>query len=217
MPRTDLNGLHAFRTVAEERSLTRPAAQPGVSPSALSRILRGLEARLGLPLLTRTTRSVALTETGERLLGNLDAPSYFSRHPRPRRPQDLTEHSCINLRQQTSGGLYAWELEKGRHELRVRVGGQLVFNVTPMILKAALAGFSLACLFEDQVQAHLADGRLVRVLADLGGEAAAALAAQFRPYLQEPPPSMVDQSGSCRLGLHVITLVSSHDMEIVCL
>src|SRR3954471_15609601 len=71
MPRMDLNDLQAFRAVAQERSFTRAAAQLGVSPSALSQALRGLEARLGLRLLARTTRSVAPTEAGERLLGSL--------------------------------------------------------------------------------------------------------------------------------------------------
>ncbi|MBU8539004.1 LysR family transcriptional regulator [Falsiroseomonas tokyonensis] len=71
MPQADLNDLRAFRAVAEARSFTRAAAQLGVSPSALSQTLRGLEARLGLRLLTRTTRSVSATEAGERLLGTL--------------------------------------------------------------------------------------------------------------------------------------------------
>ena len=264
MPRTDLNDLAAFLAVAHERSFTRAAAQLGVSQSALSQTVRGLEARLGLRLLTRTTRSVTPTEAGERLLRTLGpafdqieaglsalgelrekpagtiritagehsaetllwpalqrllpdypdikvevevdhtlidlaagrydagvrlgeqvaedmiavrigpemrmavvgAPSYFARHPQPKTPQDLTAHTCINLRLPTLGGLYAWELEKGRREVRVRVEGQLVFNVAPLILKAALAGFGLACVFEDQVQEHLSSGQLVRVLAD---------------------------------------------------
>jgi DNA-binding transcriptional LysR family regulator len=68
MPRPNLNDLLAFLAVARERSFTRAAAQLGVSQSALSQTLRGLEARLGLRLLTRTTRSVAPTEAGERLL-----------------------------------------------------------------------------------------------------------------------------------------------------
>jgi DNA-binding transcriptional LysR family regulator len=264
MPREGFNDLLAFLAVARERSFTRAAAQIGVSQSALSHTIRGLEERLGLRLLTRTTRSVAPTEAGERLLralgpafdqidstlaglsefrekpsgtiritasehaaeallwpaleqflpaypdikveidvdntltdivvGRYDAgvrlgeqvakdmvavrigpemrmavvgaPSYFTRHPRPKTPQDLTEHSCINLRLPTLGGLYAWELEKGRSELRVRVEGQLVFNVAPLLLKAALAGFGLAFMFEEQVRADLDNGRLVRVLAD---------------------------------------------------
>ena len=69
MPRRNINSLLAFRAVAEERSFTRAAAQVGVSPSALSHTIRALEERLGLRLLTRTTRSVAPSEAGERLLG----------------------------------------------------------------------------------------------------------------------------------------------------
>ena len=68
MPRTDLNDLLAFLAVARERSFTRAAAQLGVSQSALSQTVRGLEAGLGIRLLTRTTRSVATTKAGERLL-----------------------------------------------------------------------------------------------------------------------------------------------------
>ena len=62
------NDLLAFLAVARERSFTRAAAQLGVSQSALSHTIRGLEARLGVRLLARTTRSVAPTEAGERLL-----------------------------------------------------------------------------------------------------------------------------------------------------
>src|SRR6516225_7565636 len=64
----NLNGLIAFLAVARERSFTRAAAQLGVSQSALSQTIRGLETRLGLRLLSRTTRSVAPTEAGERLI-----------------------------------------------------------------------------------------------------------------------------------------------------
>ncbi len=68
MPRENVNDLLAFLAVARERSFTRAAAKLGVSQSALSHTIRGLEARLGLRLLARTTRSVASTEAGERLL-----------------------------------------------------------------------------------------------------------------------------------------------------
>jgi DNA-binding transcriptional LysR family regulator len=264
MPRTDLNDIVAFLAVARERSFTRAAARLGVSQSALSQTLRGLEARLGLRLLTRTTRSVAPTEAGERLLraagprldeidaelaalselrdkpsgtiritahdhavktilwpalekllpdhpdikveividygltdivaGRYDAgvrsgemvakdmiavrigpdmrsavvgaPAYFAKRTRPKTPQDLTAHACINLRLPTHGGLYAWEFTKAGRELRVRVEGQLVFNATAPMLDAALAGFGLAYLPEDDVKQHIAEGRLVRVLAD---------------------------------------------------
>lgn len=68
MPRQTITDLLAFRAIARERSFTRAAAQIGVSTSALSHTIRGLEERLGIRLLTRTTRSVVPTETGERLL-----------------------------------------------------------------------------------------------------------------------------------------------------
>jgi DNA-binding transcriptional LysR family regulator len=68
MSRANVNDLLAFLAVAREASFTRAAAKLGVSQSALSHTIRGLEARLGLRLLTRTTRSVAPTEAGERLL-----------------------------------------------------------------------------------------------------------------------------------------------------
>ncbi|MBO9538363.1 LysR family transcriptional regulator [Herbaspirillum sp.] len=68
MKNIDLNVLRAFFVVARERSFTRAAAQLGVSQSALSHSMRGLEEKLKLRLLTRTTRGVSLTEAGERLL-----------------------------------------------------------------------------------------------------------------------------------------------------
>src|SRR3954454_4769291 len=68
MQRGNLNDLLAFVTVGQESSFTKAAAKLGVSQSALSHTIRGLEERLGLRLLTRTTRSVAPTEAGERLL-----------------------------------------------------------------------------------------------------------------------------------------------------
>jgi len=71
MPRTNIDDLLAFLAVARAKSFTRAAAQMGVSQSALSHTIRGLEERLGLRLLTRTTRSVAPTEAGERLLRNV--------------------------------------------------------------------------------------------------------------------------------------------------
>jgi DNA-binding transcriptional LysR family regulator len=245
MPRKNVNDLIAFVAVAKERSFTKAAAQLEVSQSALSHTIRGLEERLGLRLLTRTTRSVSPTDAGERLLqaigprfeeietelaalselrdkpagtrllpdypdinveivvdyGLTDivaerydagvrlgeqlakdmiavrvgpdmrmavvgSPSYFAKRPRPKKPQDLTTHTCINLRLPTYGGIYAWEFEKGGRELKVRVEGQLVFNNLALRLNAALSGLGLAYMPEDHVKAHIEEGRLVRVLAD---------------------------------------------------
>ena len=75
MQRASLDDLAAFVAVARERSFTKAAAKLGVSQSALSHTLRELEARIGVRLLTRTTRSVSPTEAGERLLRTL-APRF---------------------------------------------------------------------------------------------------------------------------------------------
>src|ERR1700755_2093225 len=75
MARANVNDLLAFLAVARAQSFTRAASQLGVSQSALSDKIRGLEERLGLRLLTRTTRSVSPTEAGERLLRNV-APRF---------------------------------------------------------------------------------------------------------------------------------------------
>jgi DNA-binding transcriptional LysR family regulator len=71
MARQDLNHLIALIAVARERSFSKAAAKLGVSQSALSHTVRNLEERLGVRLLTRTTRSVAATEAGERLIARV--------------------------------------------------------------------------------------------------------------------------------------------------
>ena len=93
-------------------------------------------------------------------------PAYFAARPRPRTPQDLTAHACINLHLASYGGRYAWEFEKGGRELRVRVDGPLAFSSVFLARTAALAGLGVACMPDDLVRADIAAGRLVRVLAD---------------------------------------------------
>ncbi len=93
------------------------------------------------------------------------SPAYFARHPQPVIPRDLMQHNCINIRMPTYGGIFPWEFEKNGEELKVRVEGQLVFNNIAMRLGAALQGL-LAYMAEDLVQAHVAEGRLIRVLED---------------------------------------------------
>jgi len=75
MPRENVNDLLVFLAVARERSFTKAAAKVGVTQSALSHTVRQLEARLGVRLLTRTTRAVSVTEAGERLLQGI-APHF---------------------------------------------------------------------------------------------------------------------------------------------
>ncbi|PKU24043.1 LysR family transcriptional regulator [Telmatospirillum siberiense] len=264
MPREIVGDLRVFLAVARERNFTRAAAQIGMSQSALSHAIRELEERLGVRLLTRTTRSVSLTQAGERVLqavgprlGEIDtalaalresrekpagtvritatehaidsviwpklakvmweypeikvefvidygltdivkerydagvrygeyvakdmiavrigpdtrvavvaAPSYFAKRSRPQTPHDLAAHDCINLRTPTHGGLFAWEFEKEGRELNVHVEGRFIFNGMYQVVNAALDGYGIAYMEEEFALAHIADGRLVRVLED---------------------------------------------------
>src|SRR3954449_13535267 len=94
------------------------------------------------------------------------APAYFNDRPEIKKPQDLVAHHCINLKLRTHGIVYAWEFERGKREVRVRVDGQLTFNSTAELLNAALAGFGLTYIPEGVAQPHLDKRRLRRGLAD---------------------------------------------------
>lgn len=94
------------------------------------------------------------------------SPGYLAARGIPLHPKDLVNHTCINIRQVTSGGLYAWEFEKGAEELRVRVDGQLTFNGSYEIASAAILGYGIAYIPEDIVTAQIASGELVVVLDD---------------------------------------------------
>ena len=92
------------------------------------------------------------------------SPGYFARYPRPRTPQDLTEHDCIGLRLPTHGGLLNWEFKRRGRIVNAQVTGRLVFNTGDLIIAAVLAGLGLAWVPEDLVKEHITAGRLVSVL-----------------------------------------------------
>jgi DNA-binding transcriptional LysR family regulator len=92
------------------------------------------------------------------------SPEYFARHPRPRAPQDLTEHDCIRLRLPTHGGYLNWEFKRRGRSVNAQVTGRLVFNASDLIVAASLAGHGLAWIPDDLVAAHVAAGRLMSVL-----------------------------------------------------
>lgn len=92
------------------------------------------------------------------------APGYFKTRTAPRRPQDLTDHDCINVRLPTHGGLLPWDFRKGRQALNVRVEGRWIFNGFHQVVTAALQGAGLAFVLEEVVREHIDAGRLVRVL-----------------------------------------------------
>lgn len=264
MVKQDFNDLLWFLVLAKELSFTKAAAKLGIAQSTLSHTIKRLEAQMGIQLLSRTTRNVALTEAGARLRETLaprideieadiatlmsfrdkpsgtikitlsahalesvvwpklkpvlksypdiklelsldtgfrnivedgfDAgvrlgervekdmiavrigpdwrlvavasPEYFATRPVPNHPDDLVDHDCINMRQPTSGGLYAWEFGKDGQDLRVKVNGQLTVNDSHAMVEPALSGYGIAYLPESMVTDHVRSGRLRQVLDD---------------------------------------------------
>jgi DNA-binding transcriptional LysR family regulator len=254
--------LQAFLAVARHRSFSGAARELGVSRSAVSQSVSQLERQLRVVLLARTTRSVALTDEGRRLVERaapaigqvasaldaatakpgevvgrvrltvpraavafmiepvlpefrarhprveveitvedrfvdivtegydagvrlteaierdmvqvrltnpfrfvvVGAPTYFLQHGIPEHPRDLLEHECITFRSQTTGALYAWELERGRKTWRVPVRGGVVVSDGDLITSLAERGVGLAYAFEPRVLASIRAGKLRRVL-----------------------------------------------------
>jgi len=254
--------LQAFLVVARQRSFSAAARELGVSRAAVSQSVRQLEEHLKVVLLTRTTRSVSLTDPGRRLVESagpamhqalaslaqasaspgetvgrlrlsvpraavpfvidpvlpvfrqrhprieveitieqrfvdivaegydagvrlsesierdmvqvrltrafrfvvVGAPAYLARHGTPERPEDLLRHECITFRMQSTGALYAWELERGRRTWRVPVRGGVVSNDSLLCASLAERGLGLAYAFEPSVLDSIRAGRLRRVL-----------------------------------------------------
>lgn len=109
---------------------------------------------------------IAVRISADQRIAVVGSPSYFTNRAKPKKPEDLAEHNCINLRLPTHGGLLPWDFQKGKKSLKVRVTGQWIYNSVGPILRAALAGHGLAFLPEDMVLEHLAKGELIRALED---------------------------------------------------
>lgn len=92
------------------------------------------------------------------------SPAYFSQNPPPLTPRDLMQHSCINVRMVSGGGLYVWDFEHQGKQVNVRVDGQVIFNSSLHVADAALAGHGIAWLPEEEFSPYLSEGKLVRVL-----------------------------------------------------
>src|ERR1700723_2175512 len=264
MDRGDLANLSAFVTVADQRSFRAAASRLDVTPSALSHSMRQLEAHLGVRLLNRTTRSVSVTDAGQRLLEQLrpalgqisdaledlnrersrpfgrlriyatnmagagviapvwqrflstypevhlelqlgeapidivakgfdagigprdraaadmiivrvmgpvkvavvGAPSYFARRQRPRTPDDLARHSCVEYRRGADGAVFEWEFERSGRSRKVSVSGRVMVNDPDLAVRAAVDGLGVAYTITAQAEPFLRSGQLVRVLED---------------------------------------------------
>jgi DNA-binding transcriptional LysR family regulator len=122
------------------------------------------------------------------------SPDYLASHGTPERPEDLLRHECITFRSQTTGALYAWELERGRRNWRVPVRGGVISNDAVLNTTLAEQGLGLAYAFEPRVEEQLKSGRLERVL-----ERYAPTVPGFFLYY----PSLAQRSAPLRLFVEV--------------
>lgn len=109
---------------------------------------------------------VAVPFGGELRLICVASPAYLARHPAPVHPRDLADHACLVTITPSTGSPYRWEFEKGGEALRIAVDGPLVSRDADLRVAAAVAGVGIGFFFEDEVEAPLATGALVQVLAD---------------------------------------------------
>lgn len=109
---------------------------------------------------------VAVPFGGQLRLICVASPAYLARHPAPVHPRDLADHACLVTITPSTGSPYRWEFEKGGEALRIAVDGPLVSRDADLRVAAAVAGVGIGFFFEDEVEAPLATGALVQVLAD---------------------------------------------------
>lgn len=115
------------------------------------------------------------------------APSYLERHGTPQKPEDLLRHECITFRAQSTGALYAWELERGRKTWRVPVRGGVVANDGQVMRSLAESGTGLRYAFEPDVQEPLRTGRL-KVVLGAYAPTVPGFFLYFPSRAQRPPP-----------------------------
>lgn len=261
MRTTDLSELAAFAAVARHRSFRRASEERGVTASAISHAVSSLEARVGIRLLNRTTRSVSLTDAGAMLLSRLQpafgdigsaleglnkfrdtpfgkvrinapnsvapfifanvmgpllaqnpnleieivatdrlvdivaegfdagirlgsnlqdgmtavrikprlrfvvvgSPAYFKEHGKPRSPEHLRNHACIQ-NMYPSGARYPWSFTRDGRSIEVQPAGSLSLDDHELMVQAAVAGTALAYVWEKRAEAEIKAGRLVRCL-----------------------------------------------------
>jgi len=199
MQRGSLDDLRALVAVARERSFTKAAAKLGVSQSALSQTVRQLEARLGVRLLTRTTRSVSPTEAGERLLRTVE----------PRFDEIDAELAAVSeLRGEPAGTI---RITAGDHAIRSILWPKLAkFLPNHPDIKVELAiDYGLTDIVAERYDAGVRWGEqvakdmvAVRIGPDLRFVVVAAKAYLAR---RPPPKTPQDLTGHCCINLHLPT------------
>ena len=128
-------------------------------------VAKGFDAGIG-PRDRVPTDMIAVRVAGPMKIAVVGAPAYFARWRRPRTPEDLSRHSCVQYRRATDGNVFVWPFERNRKTHRISVEGPVMVDDPELAIRAAVDGLGIAYTIEALAEPFLRSGQLVRVLED---------------------------------------------------
>ena len=128
-------------------------------------VAKGFDAGIG-PRARVPTDMIAVRVMGPMKVAVVGAPAYFARRRRPRAPDDLARHSCVQYRVAADGAPLVWPFERDRKSRRISVDGRVMVNTPDLVVRAAVDGLGIAYTIEALAEPFLRSGQLIRVLED---------------------------------------------------
>jgi DNA-binding transcriptional LysR family regulator len=128
-------------------------------------VAKGFDAGIG-PRDRVPTDMIAVRVTGPMKIAVVGAPAYFARRRRPRTPEDLARHSCVQYRRATDGNVFLWPFERNRRTHRISVDGPVMVDDPELAVRAAVDGLGITYTIEALAEPFLRSGQLVRILED---------------------------------------------------
>jgi DNA-binding transcriptional LysR family regulator len=128
-------------------------------------VAKGFDAGIG-PRDRAAADMIIVRVMGPMKVAVVGAPPYFARRQKPRTPDDLVRHTCVEYRRGAEGAVYEWEFERGGKSRKVSVSGRLMVNAPDLAERAAVDGLGIAYTIEAVAEPFLRSGQLVRVLED---------------------------------------------------
>lgn len=136
-----------------------------VGEAPIDIVAKGFDAGIG-PHDRVPADMIAVRVTGPLKVVVVGAPTYFARRRRPRTPDDLARHICVEYRREADGDVLVWPFERNHKSRRISVNGRVMVNETDLAVRAAVDGLGIAYTVEALAEPFLRSGQLVRVLED---------------------------------------------------
>ena len=136
-----------------------------VSEGPIDIVAKGFDAGIGKQDWAASDM-IAVRVTGPVKVAVVGAPSYFASRSRPRMPDDLSRHQCVEYRRDLDGAKFEWPFERKGKSVKVPVDGQVMVNDPDLAIRAAVDGLGIAYTIESRIEPFLRSGQLVRVLED---------------------------------------------------